>query len=111
MMFSKPRWLIGAGMALESMRRGFVGGSLLSLFVIKEFGLDKQAVPTLNALRGYLAVEETLLEDIPPIINFVLRPFTDYHEASKVALEIIDILAEKQRPPTCEFYWKKGESE
>jgi len=107
MMFTKPLWLIGAGMSLESMRRGFVGGSMLSLFVIKEFGLDRQAVPTLDALRGYLEIEERLLEDIPPFLAFILTPFTDYHIAARTSLEIVDILAEMQRPRTCEYYWPK----
>ena len=107
MMFSKPLWLFGTGMALEGLRRGFVGGSFLSLFVIKEFGLDKQAVPTLNALRGYLEIEEALLAEIPPVINFILMPFTDFHEAAMTTLQIIDILAESQRPRGCDYYWKK----
>ncbi len=95
-------------MALESMRRGFIGGSALSLFIIKEFGLDKQAVPTLNAMRGYLEVEETFLSQIPFFLEFLATPFTDYHEAAKTYLLIIDILAESQRPSTCEYYWEKG---
>lgn len=94
-------------MTLESMRRGFIGGSALSLFIIKEFGLDKQAVPTLNALRGYLEIEETILTQIPPFLDFLLIPFTDYHNAAKTYLEIIDMLAELQRPTTCEYYWTK----
>jgi len=98
-------------MSLESMRRGFVGGSALSLFIIKEFGLDKQAVPTLQWLRGYLDIEEQLLGQLPDYLEFLLTPFTDYHDAAKCFLEIVDGLAEKQRPPTCEYYWKKGEGE
>lgn len=97
-------------MTLESMRRGFVGGSMLSLFIIKEFGLDKQAAPTLNALRTYLAIEEAVLSQIPPFLAFLVTPFTDYHQAAETYLLIVDILAEMQRPPTCEFYWQKGES-
>lgn len=97
-------------MALESMRRGFVGGSMLSLFIIKEFGLEGQAVPTLNALRGYLDREEALLAQIPPIISFIFTPFNDYHQASKTCVEIIDILAEMQQHRECTKYWKKGES-
>lgn len=111
MIFTKPLWLIGVGMSLESMRRGFVGGSALSLFVIKEFGLEKQAVPTLNALRGYLEIEEKLLSAIPPFLSFLLTPFTDYHESAKAYLAILDILAESQRPSTCDYYWEKGEGE
>ena len=109
MMFTVPIWLLGAAMALESMRRGFIGGSALSLFIIKEYGLEKQAVPVLDALRGYLEIEEALLSQIPPFLDFLVFPFTDYHEAAKTYLLILEILAESQRPPTCEYYWKKGE--
>jgi len=90
------------------MRRGFIGGSALSLFVIKEFGLDKQAVPTLNYMRSYLETEEKLLSQIPPFLDFLSAPFTDYHEAAKVYLDILDILAESQRPRGCAYYWEKG---
>ncbi len=92
-------------MSLESMRRGFIGGSALSLFIIKEFGLDKQAVPTLNALRGYLEIEEWLLTQINPFLGFLVTPFTDYHNSAKTYLKIIDILAELQRPLACRAYW------
>ena len=72
---------------------------MLSLFIIKEFGLEKQAVPTLNFMRTYLETEEKLLSQIPPFLEFLVMPFTDYHEAAKTYLLILDILAEKQRPP------------
>jgi len=107
MIFSRPKWLIGAAFALESVRRGYIGGSALSLFIIKEFGLDRQAVPTLNAMRSYLELEETLLAQIPGFLDFLVTPFTDYHEAATLYLQIIDILAELQRPLTCEYYWKE----
>lgn len=109
MIFSRPLWLLGAAFALESVRRGYIGGSALSLFIIKEFGLEKQAAPTLDAMRGYLELEETLLSQIPDFLEFLVMPFTDYHNAAKLYLQILDILAEAQRPPTCEYYWKKGE--
>jgi len=109
MIFSKPLWLLGVCMTLESLRRGFVGGSMLSLFVIKEFGLERQAVPTLNWLRGYLDIEEALLSQIPDFLDFLTMPFTDYHDAAKLYLQILDILSEAQRPRTCQFYWEEGE--
>jgi len=97
-------------MSLESMRRGFIGGSALSLFIIKEFGLDKQAAPTLDALRGYLEVEEWLLTKINPFLGFLVAPFTDYHNAACRYLEIVDILAKLQRPLACQVYWGEGDS-
>lgn len=109
MMFTKPLWLIGVAFSLESMRRGFIGGSALSLFIIKEFGLDKQAVPTLNYMRRYLEIEEEMLSRIPIFLSFLASPFIDYHNAAKTYLEIIDILAENQRPRTCQIYWEKGD--
>jgi len=109
MMFRKGMWLLGAGMALESMRRGFVGGSMLSLFVVKAFGLEKSAVPTMNALRTYLEIEEALLSTIPPFLNFLITPFTDYHESAKNTLKIIEILAELQQPRGCTYYWERQE--
>lgn len=111
MIFTLPLWLLGACFTLESMRRGFVGGSALSLFIIKEFGLEGGALPTLTFLRGYLAVEERLLENIPPFLFFLILPFTDYHEASKCYVSIIEELAEKQSPQSCATIWGKGESE
>jgi len=106
MMFSPPLWLVGAAFTLEKFRRGFIGGSSLALFVVKEFGLDQQAVPTLNMLRGYLDMEEVILAQIEPFLAFLFRPFTDFHEAAKAYLEIIDGLAESQRPRACSYYWK-----
>jgi len=97
-------------MSLESMRRGFIGGSALSLFIIKEYGLERQAVPTIDAMRTYLALEEKLLAMIPDFLEFLFSPFEDYHEAAKIYLVILEILAEMQQPPTCQFYWEEGEA-
>jgi len=94
-------------LTLDSLRRGFIGGSALSLFVIKEFGLEKQAAPTLDWLRRYIEMEEALLSQIPAWLQFLVMPFTDYHESAKLYLQILEILAEAQRPPTCQFYWDK----
>ena len=96
-------------MSFESFRRGFVGGSMLALFVIKEFGLDKAAVPTLEFLRGYLDIEEKLIPKLPPFLSYLAMPFIDYHDSARLYLEILDVLAEQQRPRTCQFYWKEGE--
>lgn len=99
-------------MGLESMRRGFVGGSALSLFVIKEFGLEYQAIPTINLMKGYLVIEQDLINRLPPFLAFLFSPFIDWHDACQTYVNILDILAEHQKDAeydTCEFYWKEGE--
>lgn len=108
MFFRRALWLFGVGRSLDGMRRGFIGGSALSLFIIKEFGLERQARPTLDYLRQYLEIEETILSQIPPFMSFLIFPFTDYHLAGQAYLQILETLAESQRPTTCTFYWKKG---
>jgi len=104
-MFKPPWWLFGAALSLEGMRRGYVGGSALGLFIIKEFGLEDQAAPTMAYLRKYLDIEEEVLTRIPTILKPLLAPFTDYHNANKAFLQIIDILAELQKPSSCSIYW------
>lgn len=94
-------------MSLDSMRRGYIGGSALSLFIVKEFGLDKGALPVIDAMKGYLAVEQQLLDAIPYFLDFLVVPFTDYHDAGTTYLAILERLTELQRPPTCEYYWNK----
>jgi hypothetical protein len=87
-------------MALEGFRRGTIGGSLLSLFIIKEFGLEGQARPTLDFLRWELSFEEKVIDEIPPPLFFIASPFIDYHEAAKYALQAFDILASEEAPHT-----------
>jgi hypothetical protein len=92
-------------MALEGMRRGFIGGSLLALFIAKEFGLEGQAVPTMDGLQRYLVIEEQLLSEIPDFLSFLFTPFQDYHDAATTYLKILHILVDKQRPSACSIYW------
>lgn len=110
MLWTRPMWLIGQGMALDSMRRGFVGGTSLSLFVIKQFNLEAAAPFTLDLLGYYLEWEEAILDSIPDFLNFLTWPFQDYHDASMTYYHIMQILVEAQAPPlesSCEVYWEK----
>jgi len=94
-------------MSLESMRRGFIGGTCLSLFIIKEFGLEGQGKPTLEFLRKYLDIEEDMLTMIPPGLEWVFTIFSDYHDSAKTYLAILDDMVELQSPSQCNFYWKE----
>jgi len=98
-------WLIRIGKSIDGIRRGYIGGSALSLFIIKAYGLDKGAVPTLDFMRGALVLEEGLLAEIPVLLNWLLFVFQDYHDANVMYLKILELLAESQRPSACSFYW------
>jgi len=110
MMFRAPLWLIGAGLSLESMRRCFVGGTSLALFVDLS-GLEQTScLRDGNFLRAYLPVEEALINQLPPIIRFVASPFIDYHNAAKTFLEITDRLCYAKQEQLCPLIWEKQES-
>jgi len=110
MMFRPPWWLIGAGMSLESMRRCFIGGTSLALFVdlsgLEQFSCLRDA----NILRAYLPIEEALINALPPIIQFVASPFIDYHNAAKTFLEITDRLCFAKKEQSCTLMWEKQET-
>lgn len=107
-------WLIGAAMSLDSMRRGFVGGCSLAIFVAKSNQCEEHIDDMLGLLAGYLVIESQLLAAIPPPIWFLVWPFGDYHDASLTYLKILTILAEAQKVTegdTCEYYWNLEEGE
>ena len=107
MMFRPPWWLIGAGLSLEGMRRCFIGGTSLALFIDLSGLEPPSVVRDLDFLRNYLAIEEELIQAIPPIIAYVAAPFIDYHNAASVFLEITDLLAIARREQSCKIIWKK----
>jgi hypothetical protein len=108
MMFTSPRWLIGAGFALEGMRRCLIGGTALALFIDLSGLEPPSAVRDVEFLRRYLEVEERLIQNIPPIIAFITSPFIDYHNANCVFLDICDQLQLSRRELTCAAIWEKG---
>jgi hypothetical protein len=107
MRFFHNWFMMGACLSLEGMRRTFIGGSSLSLFIIKDFGLTPHAWSTLKLLEGYLAIEQSLIENIPPVIHFVLTPWVDHHNSGVLYLQILHLLAESEFPVTCDWYWKQ----
>lgn len=107
MMFRKPLWLFGAAMSLESMRRGFVGGTALALFIDLSGLEPPSTIRDLGFLRRYLEVEEWLITMIPPFLSFLVAPFIDYHKANCLFLEICDLLALARRETTCAPFWEK----
>ena len=107
MMFTNPLWLIGAGMSLESMRRCFIGGTALALFIDLSGLEPPSVVRDLDFLRGYLEIEQELINNIPPIIAFITSPFIDYHNANCIFLDIVDRLQLFRMELTCQPVWEK----
>jgi len=109
MMFRSPRWIIGAALSLESMRRGFIGGTALSLFIDLS-GLPQYAcMRDLNTLAAYLPIEEALIDAIPDFLITLIHCFEDYHLAAVCFYEIAKELCEAKGELTCQGIWETNE--
>lgn len=109
MMFRSPAWIIGAAMSLESMRRGFIGGVSLALFIdIPSLG-QPSCTRDLEFLASYLPIEEMLLTQIPWWLHPLVRPFTDYHFAAVAFYETAKELCEAKGELYCQGIWETNE--
>ncbi len=107
MRFFKGWFLIGAALSLEGMRRTFLGGTSLSLFIIKDFGLPPHAMATIELLKGYLDIESGMIAAIKPPLGFLIQPWQDHNAAGRTFLDILTIMAEEEFPASCQWYWDK----
>lgn len=105
MRFFSGAFLIGAALSLEGMRRTFLGGSFLTLFIIKEFGLPNWALYTIDLLEKYLDIEAEMISRIKTPLAFFIRPWSDHNAAGRTYLDVLKIMAEDEFPATCQFYW------
>ena len=109
MMFRSPRWVIGAALSLESMRRSFIGGTSLALFIDLS-GLDQTSCQRdYRTLKIYLDLEEKILENLPSFIRYLLRPFEDYHLAAQCFYETVKELCDGKGELTCQRVWETNE--
>lgn len=97
--------MIGLVYNLEALRRGFLGGTGLSLFIIKEFGLDHLGRAHLDMLRNYVEIEGAMIDTIPDFLEWMVWPWLDHYEATKTYVAILDDLVEYQDPANCSYYW------
>lgn len=111
MLFRRAGWLYGAALSLESMRRGFLGGTGLSLFIIKGNNLEAHAQHTLNLLGKYLVIEAEMLGRMPDFLIPFIFAWIDHHDAYVTFLIICEELVAKQAIPvgdSCAYYWGEG---
>ncbi len=105
MMFRSPRWIIGAALSLESMRRGFIGGTSLALF-IDLGGLGQESCQRdLRTLAAYLPIEEQLIDAIPDFLITLVHCFEDYHLAAVCFYETAKELCEAKGELQCQQIW------
>ncbi|MBA7605836.1 hypothetical protein ES703_12971 [subsurface metagenome] len=109
MIFAKPMWLIGAGMSLDSMRRGFIGGTALALFIDLSGMGQESCSRDLTTLGIYLDLEAKIIELIPWFLEFITRPFEDYHLAAVCFYETAQELCQQKGELQCQGIWETNE--
>jgi hypothetical protein len=109
MNFFSSSFMIGLVYNLEAARRGFLGGTQLSLFLIKTYGLDWLGREHVEKLRTYLDVEQAFIDAIPDYLSWMVLPWIDHHDAGVTFCSMMDDLLEYQDPNTCAYYWGKYE--
>lgn len=107
MRFFSGWFFYGAALSLEGFRRTFLGGTFLSLFIVKEFGLQPHALELIERLESYLEIEASWIPKLVFPLSFLVRPWQDHNKAGRTYLTILKLLAESEFPATCEFYWPK----
>ena len=100
-----PAFVFGVAMSLESMRRGFMGGSALALFIDISIDNYEGCKLRIATMEQYLDVEEYLITQIPPILAFFMSPFTDYHKAQRCFFTIASTLCDRLQKRSCADIW------
>ena len=96
-------------MSLDSMRRGFIGGTSLALFIDLSGMGQESCMRDLNTLATYLPIEEALIESIPFFLDFLIRPFEDYHLAAVCFYETAQELCLQKGELQCQQIWDINE--
>ncbi len=96
-------------MSLDSMRRGFIGGTALALFIDLSGMGQESCSRELSFLASYLPIEEELLSKIPFFLDFITRPFEDYHLAAVCFYETAKELCQQKGELQCQGIWETNE--
>lgn len=105
MRFFNAWFLMGASLSLEGMRRNFIGGTSLSLFIIIQYGLTHHADEALANLEAYLGIEQQFINALPGAVAFLLTPWVDHHNSGVASLRVFRLLLGTRNLTACEIYW------
>jgi len=104
-LFRLPLFVFGTVLSLESMRRGFMGGSALSLFIDISNNNKEGCKVRIQFMAQYLDIEEYLLTQIPGFLSWAAGPFIDYHKAQRCFFTIAEALCDRLDKRSCADIW------
>lgn len=114
-MFMSPMFLIlGVGFAFEGLRRAWLGGTALAVFIDIGQSTPTSCLRDVAALRLYLDVENELINGVPELLRGLIAPWIDHHNAQECFYEISMTLCMGRNSPyikcqSCEEIWQMQE--
>ena len=75
------RWFMALLMSLEALRRGQAGALMVGIFVSLNTDEPTLLYPRLGTLTELADMVLTLIDELPPAVQWVATPFVDYSKA------------------------------
>jgi hypothetical protein len=102
--------LLGIAYPLEGLRRAFLGGLSLGLFIDISSNPYESCKRDLEYLRTYLDKEKLIVQSIPEIAWPLVGPWIDHHNAVECFYEIACMLCQQKAGlfpsgKTCQEIW------
>jgi len=101
--------LLGLGFTLEGLRRCWLSGTSLTLFIDIGSSIPESCLRDCASLRRYLDVDRAVIETVPEIFWPLIGPWIDHHNAQECFYEIATELCNALNfPPckSCEEVWE-----
>jgi len=95
--------------ALEGLRRCWLSGTALTLFIDIGSLIPESCLRDCANLRRYLDVDKMIIEAIPQDLWPAIGPWIDHHNAQECFYEIALELCNARNFPTCDpclVYWE-----
>lgn len=109
MFFTNASWMMGGVMSLEGLRRSQTGGTALAVFIAIEADAPFTAWPLLDFMGTLKDVALSIIDHLPPFLQFAASPFTDYCIATGAFIDCIRSKIETEIPDpsetSCTLYW------
>lgn len=111
-MFMSPLFLfLGIGFALEGLRRAWISGTSLALFIDISSSTPKSCLRDTAALRRYLDADRDIIESVPETAWPLIGPWIDHHNAQECFYEIALELCNQRNFPwadskSCQEIWE-----
>jgi len=104
--------MLGVLFPLEGLRRTYLGGLGLALFIDISSCPHESCQRDTQSLRKFLDLDKQLIETVPELAWPLIGPWIDHHNAAETFYDISMILCLQKQglenmPPSCDFVWHR----